>query len=105
MAGDCDCQRIGAAGLGNRAHRIRRAETFCDVAVACRRSRGYISQRLPDTLLKGRSMDIERKMEAERRRFDEPDHFCDELLKNGVTACQIRPRELVLQFACERCRV
>ncbi|HWO34719.1 MAG TPA: 2OG-Fe(II) oxygenase, partial [Candidatus Acidoferrum sp.] len=73
MAGDCHCQRVGAAGLGDRAYRIRRADELCNVRVACGRARGNFPKRLPDALLKGGSADVKRKIEAECRRFDKPD--------------------------------
>jgi hypothetical protein len=44
------------------------------------------------------------EIEAECRRFDEPDHFGDELLKTGVTSDEIGLRELVPQIARERVR-
>src|SRR6266404_5058498 len=105
MTGDCHCQRVGAAGLGNHAYRLWRADEFCDVRVARRRAHGNFSQRLPNALLEGRSADIEGKIEAECRRFDKPDHFRDEPLKTGVTADEIGLRELVLQIARKRVRV
>src|SRR5258708_37385683 len=105
MAGDCHCQRVGTAGLGNSAYRLWRADKFCDIRVARCRAHGDFSQRLPNALLEDRSADIEGKIEAEGRRFDEPDHFGDELLKTGVTSDEIGLRELVLQLARERARV
>ena len=56
-------------------------------------------------MLEGRSADIKGQIEADCRRFDEPDHFGNELLKTGVTSDEIGLRELVLQIARERVRV
>ena len=105
MAGDCNRQHVGTAGLGDDAYRFWRTDELCDIRVACGRARGNFSQRLPDALLENSSADIERKIEAECRRFDKPDHFGDELFKAGVTADKVGLRKLVLQIARERVRV
>ena len=77
MARDCHCQRVGAAGLGNSAYRLWRADEFCDIRVARCRAHGNFSQRLPNALLEGRSADIEGKIETECRRLDEADNLAE----------------------------
>jgi hypothetical protein len=47
-------------------------------------------------LLEGGPADIDRKIEAECRCFDKPDHFRDEPFKTGVTADEIGFRKLIL---------
>lgn len=40
-------------------------------------------------MLECRAANVERKVETLRRRFDQPDHFRNELLESGITANQI----------------
>ena len=96
MTGDSHRQGVGTAGLGDGAYGFWRTNELCDIRVACRRARRNLSQRLPDAFLEGSSADIERKIEAECRRFDKPDHFRDEMLKAGISANKIGVRKLVL---------
>ena len=72
------------------------ADELCNVCIACSRACGNFPQRLPDALLEGGSADIERKIEAECRRFDKSDDFRDEPLKTNVTADEIGFRKLIL---------
>ncbi len=60
------------------------------------------TQRLPDTLLEGRALHVERQIETARRGLDEAHHFGDQGLIPGVAADEIGLGKAVLQLARKR---
>lgn len=99
MAGNCNGNQVGGAGLRHRAHRFRGADPFCDFGITCRRAGGDIAQRLPHPLLESGAPDMERQIETDRRRFDEGDDASDPLFKRRITTDQFRLGKAILKIA------
>ena len=56
-------------------------------------------------MLEGGAPNIERQVEAQRRRLHKPDYLGDDLLKHRVAADEIRQRESILQISSQQIRV
>src|SRR5260370_12390395 len=73
MARDGDGDGVRRACLRHRARRISTADAFGDLRVAHGRADWDRPQRLPDALLEGGSVAVEREIESARRGLDEVD--------------------------------
>ncbi len=99
MTGDGDGERIGGAGLGDRADRFGRADLLSDLGVAGRAAGLDVAERGPDPLLEGRAPHVERQVEAGGgllHQGHDPGHGRIEL---WITAHQLGAGEAVLQVA------
>ena len=84
MAGNRDRQRIGCARLCHGTHRFWRADALGNLGVARRFADRNFGERLPNALLKRGAAHIERQVEPYARRFDEADHFRDQLFERLI---------------------
>ena len=64
---------IGGTCAGNRTHRSRFTNATSDLGVGNRLTNGDLPERLPYTMLKDGAADVQRKVETDRRRFNETD--------------------------------
>jgi hypothetical protein len=101
VAGDGDRQSIDHTRLSHGAHGLQLADPLGDLGIAHGRAGWYLVQRFPDSTLEGSAVDIQRKVESDRRHLHEPHHLSDELLKVGITADELGFRELVLKVVDE----
>src|SRR5262245_13091829 len=99
VAGNGDRNAVGGASLCHRAYRLRRSDPLGEVAVTCRRSRRDVADCVPHPLLECSAADIERQIEASRRRLDEADDLGNEPLEALVTADEPPVGKAVLQSA------
>ena len=81
-----DSQRVGATRLRHGADGFGLTELPRDLRIACGRAGGDLAQRPPDALLERRPTHVQRKIEANTRRFDKAHDFGNPLLEPGVTA-------------------
>ena len=99
MAGNGNRDGVRRAGARHRAHRLRRADPVGDLRISDGRAGRNFLQGLPDALLEGRAADVERQVDAARRRLDETHDPRDQLLEGGIAADELRLREAVLKIA------
>ena len=73
MAGNGDGEIVRRTRAGDRAYRFRRADASSDFCVGHLLSDGNLLERLPHAPLEGRAADVERKIQAAPRCFNEAD--------------------------------
>jgi len=105
MARDRHRQRIGTAGLRNRTHCRGRPDARGDLAVGCGSAGGNLPQRLPNALLEGSAPDVQGEVQADRRRFDQPDDAGDQRLEVRIATDHLGARKLVLQVLHQTFRI
>ena len=97
VAGNRDRQRIGGAGARHGARAGGQADAPRQFRIADGAAGGYLAQRLPDALLKGRAAYVERQVQAQGGHFDQADHPGHRLLVVRLGAAQVGLRKAVLQ--------
>ena len=105
MAGNGNSEFVRRACFGDGTRRFRRSDAPSDFGVANRRADGDFAQHLPYALLEGRAANVEREIEANRRRFNEADNLRDKGLIVAIGANETRFRKTILQIANERVRI
>src|SRR5262245_28337491 len=81
MARHCQGCGVCRTGLGHGPGGLRQADTRGNFGIAGRRADRDVAQGLPYTLLERSTAQIERQVEALRRRIDESDDLRDEMLE------------------------
>src|SRR5262245_38314130 len=99
MAGNGDSEPVRRAGLGNGTRRLRRSDAPGNLAVADGRTDRDLAERLPHALLKRRTADVERKIQADPRCLDEADNLGDQGLIVAIGADEPCFRKAVLEIA------
>ena len=105
VAWNSHCQRIGAARLAHRPHRLRRADAAGNLGIGGCLSQWDLAQRLPDALLKSRPAYIQREVQSDPWCFDKTDYLGYQLFKIPIPAAQVGLRKAVLQLANKRLRI
>src|SRR6185503_21330115 len=104
MAGNRDREGIRRAGLRDGPHGLRRADAPGHFLVGDRRARWDAPESAPDTLLERGALDVEREVEAEPGRLDEPDDRGHQPLEPPVAADKPGLREAILELPHQRPR-
>src|SRR5919199_5950970 len=91
--------RVRSAGPSDRTGRLGRADALGDLRVARRRTGRDLTQRLPDSLLKGGAAHIEWEIEPKGWSLDKADNPGDELLELQVAAGHLGIGEAILEIA------
>src|SRR5208282_6842508 len=89
---DRDRQRVGGAGLSDRAHGPRTADRFSDLGVSGRPTRRDGAERLPDPLLESGAADVKWKVQALAGRLHQADDLRDRPLERGLAALKLGAR-------------
>ena len=105
MTGDRDCEVVRRAGTCDGAHRLRRPDAPSDFGVGNRFAGAKVLQRQPDPPLECGAAQIERKVQADLRPFDEGDDPRYQGLVVAIGPDQPRVREAILEAADERLRI
>ncbi len=103
MARDDHRQRIRGAGLCDRPDRARHSNLVGKVLIGCRRSRWYLLQCLPNTLLENGTPNVERQRKARAWFLHQGGHLRDQLVV--LMANQVCAREPILKIPCQQCWV
>ena len=101
MAGNGDGNIVRGAGTGDRAYRLRGADTPRDLGIGNGLADGNLLQRPPHPLLEGGAADVERKVQADTGRLDEADDPRDQSLIVAIGANEAGVRETILKIADE----
>src|SRR5712692_8450277 len=96
---DGDGELVGRAGAGDGPGCLRRADPASDLRVGHGLARGDFLKGLPHPLLEGGTANVERQIEAETRRLDEPDDAGYEGLIVAVGPDQLRLGKAILKLA------
>lgn len=99
MAGNGHGNGVRRAGLRHGAHGLGSTDAPGDLRVARGRARRDFAQRTPDAFLERRSLHIQRQVQADRWRFDQPHHLGDPVFEFTVAPDDLGLGELVLQVA------
>src|SRR5882724_2691505 len=78
-------QRICTTGLRHGTNRLRQTDTVRDCLIVCRRSQRNLKQCLPHSLLKLRPLQVECKIDTQRRFLDIPHNLGEHAFK--ITVC------------------
>ena len=78
MAGNGDGEIVRRARAGDRAYRFRRPDASSDFCVGHLLADGNRLKRLPHTTLEGRAAEVDRKIQATPRCFNEADNPRDQ---------------------------
>ena len=105
VAGNGDGKIVRGAGTGDRAYRLRGADTPRDLGIGNGLADGNLLKRPPHPMLEGGAADVERKVEADIGRLDEADDPRDQSLIVAIGADEARVREPILKIADELVRV
>src|SRR3984893_8408091 len=92
-------QLVGRTRAGDGSNCFGRADPASDFRVGDRLARGDFLKRLPHPLLEGGTANIERQIEAETRRLDEPDDTRYEGFVVAVGPDQLRLGKAILKVA------
>src|ERR1700740_2998912 len=99
MARNRHGKRVCGASLGNRSDRLWRANHFGDHRVGRSPTNWNLPQRLPYTLLKRSTADIEREIKTQARLLHKTPHFRYQRFVPFLIASEIRLGKLILQIA------
>ncbi len=101
MTGDEDGEFIGGAGPGDGADGLGQADALGNLGVAGGLAEGNFGECPPHALLEGGATDVERKLEAEARIFDQADDLGDEFFEFAVRANEVSLGKTILEIAGE----
>ena len=105
MAGNSDSQIVSGAGARDGAHRLRRSDAPGELGVGNRLAGRDLLERLPYALLEGCAADVDGKIEAPSRRFNQADNLRDQGLIIAIRANEMRFRKAVLKIADQLVRI
>ncbi len=105
MAWDRDSKGVCCTSLRYSPNRARHSYSIGNLGIACPGTDRDLSQGLPDTLLKGRAPDVERKIEAETRHFYEANDCRYKRLERAISAKEVRTGETVFQITDQGLRI